>query len=323
MAETAFSRPETIVPSLAVPSRGVAFPFLSAPEGPGEIGRLADYRVMGKLGEGSQGVVFLAQDVALLRLVALKVIKPECTTNPKARERFLREARIVAALRSDHVVTVYHLGEASGVPFLAMEHLRGSTLRSWLSAHKGPVPLPTVLQIARDVFRGLAAVHEKGLVHRDIKPSNLWLQRQGGRAKLFDFGLTRQVNGRKRQRSIIGTPGYMSPEQARGEAVDARADLFSAGVVLYRMLAGRSPFQRDTSLATLHAVLTEEPRPLAEAVPGLPTRLTALVGKLLDKDPSRRPRTAWMTLVGLAQVLGDLRAVAPKLLRPADDEAIP
>ncbi|MFO0841984.1 MAG: serine/threonine-protein kinase [Gemmataceae bacterium] len=311
MAETALPQPKSIVPTLT-------FPFLSAPEGPGEVGRLAGYRVLGKLGEGSQGVVFLAQDLALLRLVALKVIKPEFAASSKARERFLREARIVAALRSDHVVNVYHLGEANRLPFQAMEYLKGSTLRNWLAANNGQPQLPTVVQVARDLFRGLAAVHEKGLVHRDIKPSNLWLESRGGRVKLFDFGLTRQVNGRRpRRRSIIGTPGYMSPEQARGEPVDPRADLFSAGVVLYRMLAGHSPFQRDTNAATFRAVISEEPRPLAEVVPGLPVRLTALVGRLLDKDPARRPGSAWLVLAGLAQVLGDLHALAPKLLRAA------
>jgi serine/threonine protein kinase len=299
------------VPERVSPSRD-DYPFLAPPKKPGEIGRLAGYRVLGKLGEGSQGVVFLAQDQALLRTVALKVIRPEVAANPRARERFLRGARVAAALRSDHVLTIYHVGEARGVTFQAMEYLKGSTLKDWLGRHEGPVPLPAALRVIRDVFRGLAAVHEKGLVHRDVKPSNLWLEKRGGgRVKILDFGLTRQErpHGRpSRESSVVGTPAYMSPEQARGQAVDSRADLFSAGVVLYRILAGHSPFTRESKEATLRAVATEEPPPLAGVVPGLPERLHALVRRLLDKDPAKRPRTAWMALANLGQIYHELRA---------------
>jgi eukaryotic-like serine/threonine-protein kinase len=324
-ADSPFSRPESrpttnsLNPAPRVP--GPAFAFLSAPEAPGEIGRLGGYRVLSKLGEGSQGVVFLAQDPALLRQVALKVIKPEAASSPRAKERFLREARVAAALRSDHVVTIYHVGEVNGLAFQAMEYLKGWTLKDWLAANGGRVSPPTLLRVAPDVFRALAAVHEKGLVHRDVKPSNLWLEKRGGgRIKLFDFGLTRQEkhHGRvPRRSSVVGTPAYMSPEQARGEAVDARADLYSAGVVLYRMLAGSSPFQRESKTATLHAVVTEAPPPLSEVVPGLPDRLLVLVRRLLDKDPAKRPRTAWMVLASLGQIVHDIRAPVPQRLSTA------
>jgi serine/threonine protein kinase len=297
------------------------YAFLSAPQAPGEIGRVGGYRVLSKIGEGSQGVVFLAQDLALLRPVALKVIKPEAAASPKARERFLREARVAAALRSEHVITIYHVGEVNGLAFQAMEYLKGWTLKDWLAANEGRVSLGMTLRVAGDIFRGLAATHEKGLVHRDVKPSNLWLEKKsGGRVKILDFGLTRQEksHGRvPRKSSVVGTPAYMSPEQARGEAVDSRADLYSAGVVLYRMLAGRSPFVRESKAATLRAVASEEPPPLSDAAVGLPERLVSLVRRLLAKDPAKRPRTAWMVLTSLAQIHAGFRTPIPQRLTAA------
>ncbi len=268
-------------------------PALSPALAPDELGRLGGYRVLQVLGEGGMGLVYLAEDVQLLRRVALKVMKPELAKNDSARLRFLAEARAAAKVRSDHVVTIYQTGEDCGTAFAAMELLRGSALDSWLKKNRN-APITELVRIGRETALGLAAAHEEGLIHRDIKPANIWVE-SSGRIKILDFGLARPVDGDAhltKSGAVVGTPAYMAPEQARGQKVDHRADLFSLGCVMHRLCTGEMPFKGDTVMAVLTALAIENPPPANELNPNVPPRLAALVTKLLSKDANKRPQSA-------------------------------
>jgi WD40 repeat protein len=279
------------------------YEFLAPPQEPGELGRLGSYRVLEVLGTGGMGVVFRAEDVHLQRLVALKVVRPSLAAQATARQRFLREARATAALRHDHIVTIYQVGEDRGVPFLAMELLQGESVADRLK-REAPLPPAEVLRIGRQIADGLAAAHAHGLVHRDVKPGNIWLETHSGergvstpwfRVKLLDFGLARVVEepGQLTQTGVImGTPAYMAPEQAHGRPADARSDLFSLGCVLYHLATGVMPFRGEDSVSTLFSVAHDTPRPPRELNPAVPPALADLILQLLAKDPARRPASA-------------------------------
>ncbi len=272
----------------------VSTDFLTPPAGPGELGRLAHYRVLRLLGRGAMGAVFLAEDTHLQRAVALKVMLPGVAASPAARERFLREARACAALKSDHVVTIYQVGPHRDVTFLAMELLHGQTLEDRLR-RGGPLPLPEVLRIGRETAAGLATAHARGVIHRDVKPANIWLESPAGRAKLLDFGLAHVAGDRAdltRAGRVVGTPEYMSPEQARGEELDGRSDLFSLGAVLYAMCTGQKPFRGGSVMAVLTALAVDTPAPVRDANPDVPPALADLIDHLLQKAPPDRPATA-------------------------------
>lgn len=270
----------------------VNYPFLSPPTAQDELGRLGPYRVVRPLGSGGMGIVFQAEDTRLLRPVALKVLQPTVAADQSVRERFLREARTLAALRCDHVVTVYEAGTANGVTFLAMELLHGESLDT-LRERRGVPTVPELLRIAREATEGLAEAHAKRFIHRDVKPSNLWVE-TSGRVKLLDFGLAQAAGGTRltRQGEALGTPAFMAPEQARGEPLDPRSDLFSLGAVLYWLATEHSPFQGKDPYNTLLAVMTREPTPPHELNPALPQDLSELVMRMLEKDPDRRPKTS-------------------------------
>jgi len=290
--------------------------FLAPPQRPDEVGRLGAYRVLKVLGHGGMGVVLLADDPELDRRVALKVMLPRVAANPAAKQRFLREARAAAKLNSDHIVTIYQVGEDRGVPFLVMELLEGAALDRVLKSGR-PLTLAQILGIGLDVAKGLAAAHAKGLIHRDIKPGNLWLDAaHGNRVKILDFGLARAEQDDvhlTQSGAIIGTPSYMAPEQARGDKpVDARADLFSLGCVLYRLAAGDIPFKSESAIGVLLAMATADapdPRRLNAAIPA---DLAVLVMQLLDKDPAERPASARV-------VIERLTAIANARLNRRDD----
>jgi urea ABC transporter urea binding protein len=268
--------------------------LLSAPLTPDELGWLAQYRVLKVLGQGGMGIVFQAEDSHLQRQVALKVMLPEIAANPAARERFLREARAGAALKNDHVVVVYQVGQDRDVPFLSMELLQGQSLEARLS-HPDPLPLSEVLRIGRETAIGLAAAHAQGMIHRDIKPANIWLEGPNPRVKLLDFGLARAVGAHSnltQTGNITGTPEYMSPEQARGQDLDVRSDLFSLGSVLYLMCTGQKPFQGNSVMALLTALAVDVPKSILELNPKMPAALADLVKRLLEKDPAHRPASA-------------------------------
>jgi urea transport system substrate-binding protein len=287
-----------------------AFPFLSPPQEAGEVGWLAHYRITGVLGEGGMGFVFDAFDTHLHRRVGLKVLKPDLASNLSFRERFLQEARVAAALPDEYIVTIYQVGLENDVPFLAMKFLYGESLEQCLQREER-LPPHEVMRIGREVALGLSAAHERGLIHRDIKPANLWLEtpppEPGGssatrlsceyhyRMKILDFGLARPIHDTRRLTAtglIVGTPQYLAPEQARGQPLDHRCDLFSLGIVLYRMATGILPFEGSDTLAQLTALAVADPRPIEELAPDLPEGLRRLINQLLARDPAKRPQTA-------------------------------
>jgi serine/threonine protein kinase len=241
------------------------------------------------------GVVFQAEDLHLRRSVALKVMRPSLAASADFHRRFLREARLAAAIDHEHIVTVYQVGEDRGVPFLAMQLLRGKTLEQRLERTSGRLLLLELLRVGREIAEGLAAAHARGLIHRDIKPANIWLEEGKGRVRILDFGLARgsEPDAQFTQAgTVIGTPAYMAPEQAIGAAVDARCDLFSLGAVLYRAATGKSPFGDLDTLSVLSALATRTPTPPHRIVPSLPRMFSGLVMRLLAKDPADRPQSA-------------------------------
>lgn len=254
---------------------------------------IGGYRVVRLLGEGGMGRVLEAEDAQLRRRIAVKVMRPELATNDQSRQRFLREARAVAALQHDHVVSIYQVGEEGGVPFLAMPLLVGESLQCRL-AREGTLPSDEVARIGREAAEGLAAAHAAGLVHRDVKPGNLWLEAPTGRVKVLDFGLARAADGSADLTGgrVVGTPAYMSPEQIEGQPVDARSDLFSLGCVLYQAATGKKPFQGKSTLALLRAVAERQPPAPREVHPAVPEALSALILHLLAKRPEGRPPSA-------------------------------
>lgn len=276
--------------------------LLSPPEEPGEIGRLGPYRMLKVLGAGAMGVVFLAEDTVLKRTVAVKTLKPGFASSREGRERFLREARMMAAVKHENIVTIHHAGEHDEIAFLAMECLAGESLEARLK-REPLLPAAETLEIGRAVADGLAAAHARGLIHRDIKPANLWLEPvlQAGpgsascRVKILDFGLARAgaLDVKLTQAgAVLGTPAYMAPEQAAGESVDARADLFSLGVVMYRMATGNFPFQGNDLLQILRAIAVADPCPPHLVHPALPGGLSDLIMQLLAKSPAERCQSA-------------------------------
>jgi len=230
---------------------------------------ISHYKVIEKIGQGGMGEVYLAQDTALDRKVALKFLPEELQQDSTARKRFLREAKSAAALDHPYICHIHEVGEVEGTSFISMEYVQGETLKDKLG--KGPLPLKDALEKATEVAEALEEAHSQGIVHRDLKPSNIMLTPQG-HVKVMDFGLAKQVTAVEgeeqeittaltKQGSTLGTVPYMSPEQVRGQRVDTRSDIFSFGVVLYEMLTGVNPFKRDTSVDTSHAILGETPPP--------------------------------------------------------------
>jgi serine/threonine protein kinase len=269
--------------------------FLAPPQELDELGRLGPYLIRKVLGTGAMGIVFEAEDAQLKRLVALKVMKPSLAAQADFHRRFLREARLAAAIDHEHIVTIYQVGEDHGIPYLAMKLLQGESLETRLSRTGGRAPLEEILRIGREIAEGLEAAHAKGLVHRDIKPANIWLEENRDRVRIVDFGLARGTGDDAhftQAGAVIGTPSYMAPEQANGKEVDERCDLFSLGSVLYRMSTGRLPFDGKDTLEVLAALATKTPIPPKKLVPALPSAFSDLVMSLLSKDRNERPSSA-------------------------------
>lgn len=285
--------------------------LLSPPQSGGELGRLGKYRILAVLGRGGMGVVFKGEDPKLKRSVAIKAMLPGLAGSKTAGERFLREAQAIAAIEHDHIVRVYQVDEDRGVPFMAMEFLKGQTLEDYLQKGR-KLPLAEVLRIGQETAKALAAAHKAGMIHRDIKPGNIWLEKSDefpeGRVKLLDFGLARAAEGTTElthQGSILGTPSFMAPEQARGEKVDARVDLWSLGVVLYRLTTGQQPFSGRDVFATIFAINSHQPRTPAELSGEVPAPLSELIMKLLEKDPGRRLATSQEVVDTLRRLKND------------------
>lgn len=249
------------------------------------------YRIIEKIGAGGMGEVYLAEDTELKRKVALKFMPQQYLSDKNARARFEREAQAAAALKHPNVVTIYEVGEFNGRPFFVMEHCEGQSLRDLL---KGKALLiGRIVDFAIQICEGLQEAHTMGVIHRDIKPSNIVIDKNG-RPKLVDFGLAAIAGAEKLTKtgSTLGTVGYISPEQIEVKDTDHRSDLFSFGVVLYEMIAGRTPFAGDSDAATIKAILSDSPEPLARYKSDMPDELQRIVSKLLEKDPSLRYQTA-------------------------------
>jgi eukaryotic-like serine/threonine-protein kinase len=295
---------------LSMPSRPPGSPPPDLPPRPvrpasggGMLGRaIGHYVVKEHIGGGGMGVVYKAEDTKLERTVALKFLPPELTRDPVAKARFLQEARAASALEHTNICTIHEVDETEdGQLYLAMPAYDGETLKR--KVEKGPLPLEEALDYAIQAGQGLAKAHRQGIVHRDIKPANL-IVTGDGIVKILDFGLAKLAGaaGLTRAGFCLGTPSYMSPEQARGE-VDQRTDLWSLGVVLYEMITGRPPFRADTDQGIIYALLTEEPEPVRKLRPEAPPELERIVKKMLAKDPDER-------YPNLDAVIADLRALS-------------
>jgi serine/threonine-protein kinase len=254
------------------------------PEIPKTIGR---YEIIEMVGRGGMGVLYRARDPMLERDVALKMMLVDFTMDTSARERFQREAKAVARLQHRNVVTIHELGEHEGAPYIVMEFLSGADLENLLVGEK-PMPLADKLDVAIQLCEGLGYAHEQGIVHRDIKPSNVRVL-EDGTVKILDFGIAKfAVSTVTQSGTIMGTASYMSPEQIMGQPVDGRADLFSAGVLLFELLAGKKPFQGEQATAVVYQIMHVEPPTVRSVVPDLPEALDEIVSRALQKKADDR-----------------------------------
>lgn len=281
---------------------------------------LGRYLIDSTLGKGGMGVVYKAEDTKLSRMIALKVL---ATDGKEQRGRFLREAKSAAAVEHNNIATIHDYGEDEGRVFIAMELVRGRSLDKMLGGARLSVSEAT--RVAREIARGLATAHTRGIVHRDIKPGNVMISDEGD-VKLLDFGLAKRADRDEdaplvpahehfttAERSVIGTPGYMSPEQVKGERVDARTDVFSFGVMLYEMLTGRRPFGGRSAAEVNIAIVRDEPAPPSRVNPSTPPAIERLVMRCLRKDPSERYADA----VQILRELESDQSVAPHLAAPS------
>jgi serine/threonine protein kinase/Flp pilus assembly protein TadD len=289
--EFSVSQTKTLQTPLKVPAKGTIL--------------AGKYRIVEPIGKGGMGVVYKAEDTKLERTVALKFLPPELTEDPEAKERFVREAKAAAALSHPHICTIHEIGESEDQSFIVMEYIEGQSLKQKIL--KGLLNQAEALDIAIQVAEGLDEAHKKGIVHRDIKPGNIMVTAKG-QAKVMDFGLAKVLGGSliTREAKTMGTVAYMSPEQAQGETVDQRTDIWSLGVVLYEMLTGQLPFKGEYDQSVIHSILTKEPEPIGRLRPGLPRDLENIVSTALAKNPTQRYQT-------MDELLEDLKAIAEGL----------
>jgi len=282
---------------------------------------LGNYRILDKLGAGGQGTVYKAIDNKLGRTVVIKVLPAELTAKQANLKRFEREARLASALDHPNICTIFDLNEINGIHFIAMQLVEGKNVRELVNGR--PLELQSALSIAIQVADALAAAHDRGIIHRDIKAGNVMVT-GSGQAKVLDFGLAKLLDEDAARSSGIhhteltevgvpyGTATYAAPEQARGDRVDSRADIFSTGVLLYEMLSGTWPFRGKTAVDVRHAVLHDEPIPLAQARPGpLPPRLQQVLDRALAKDPRNRYQKVTEFRDELKSLLNEVRAGLP------------
>lgn len=284
------------LPMAAEPSRwteSMAQQLLAPPSHPEMLGRIGRYEVERLIGSGGMGIVFKAFDSELNRPVAIKVLAMHLAGSGAARHRFAREARAAAAIDQEHVVAIYNVESEAEPPFLVMRYVAGESLQQRLD-RSGPLELCEILRIARQTALGLSAAHDQGLVHRDVKPSNILLAEGVDRALLTDFGLARASDdaGLTHSGHMPGTPHYMSPEQARGDSIDHRSDLFSLGSLMYAMCTGWPPFRAESAWGILRRITDEEPRALAEINSRIPPWLSRLIGTLHAKSVADRYSSA-------------------------------
>lgn len=282
--------------------------FLAPSEDPRMLGRMGIYEVAGVIGYGAMGVVLKAFESSLNRYVALKVLWPHLAINGAARQRFAREARAAAAVVHEHVVPIYAVDEFQGLPYIVLRYVPGRSLHERI-ARQGRLQVDEVLRIGRQIAVALEAAHAQGLVHRDVKPANILLENGIERVLVTDFGLARAADDASLTHSgmVAGTPQFMAPEQARGDVVDHRSDLFSFGSVLYTMCAGHPPFRAETLVGVLTRICGDSPRPLREINPAVPEWLAAFISRLMAKDRSLRFESAAETAQILERELAHLQ----------------
>ncbi|MGC2185531.1 MAG: protein kinase [Terriglobales bacterium] len=275
---------------------------------------ISHYRIVEKLGEGGMGVVYKARDTHLDRFVAIKVLPAEKVADPERKQRFVQEAKAASALNHPNIITIYDIDLTDGIDFIAMEFVAGKTFDRVIPRHG--LRLNEALRYSVQIADALAAAHSAGIVHRDLKPGNAMVTEQG-LVKVLDFGLakltestapreddsTRTLKPTTKEGTIVGTVSYMSPEQAEARKVDARSDIFSFGALLYEMVTGRRAFRGGSHLATLTAILREEPKPAGELAEGLPPELERIIGRCLRKSPERR----FQTMADLKVALEELK----------------
>jgi eukaryotic-like serine/threonine-protein kinase len=302
--------PVDLVPELVAGTRAIT-------PRPTQIG---PYRIVSLLGAGGMGEVYLAEDTRLGRKVALKVLTPALGINGTARRRFVREARLASALDHPNICTIYEVGAADGLLFISMQYVEGDTLQHVLSG--GALSVPRLLSIALQVADALGAAHALAIVHRDIKPGNIMLTPRG-HAKVLDFGIAKSLETSADSPGgshltgtggVFGTPAYLSPEQARGQSVDHRSDIFSFGVVLYEMATGRPPFREESAAETMNAVINEPHSPLSGSQPQVPPSLVTIINRTLAKDPAQR-------YLSIGEVGAELRHVAQAIGRVRSQDA--
>jgi len=263
------------------------------------------YRIIEPIGKGGMGVVYKAEDTKLKRTVALKFLPPELAKSPEAGERFIREAQAAAALSHPHICTIHEISEGEDQSFIVMEYIEGQSIRQKIL--NGPLDQTEALDIAIQVAEGLEEAHKNGIVHRDIKPGNIMLTKKGT-AKVMDFGLAKVFGGTliTKEAKTMGTVAYMSPEQAKGEVIDRRTDIWSLGVVLYEMIAGQLPFKGEYEQSIIHSILNREPEPITKIRKDLPSGLEQVIYKALTKNPCNRYQS-------MEDFLGDLKAITEGL----------
>ncbi len=287
--------------------------------------KLDGYEVLGLLGSGGMGEVYRARDAALRREVAIKVLPSFVSRDPDRLHRFEQEAQAAAALNHPNILAVHRFGVFEGAPYLVSELLEGGTLRELL--RHGAIPIRKAIEYGVQIAHGLAAAHEKGIVHRDLKPENLFVTKDG-RVKILDFGLAkltqRQPGSADRDETltagtdpglVMGTAGYMSPEQVRGQPVDHRTDIFAFGAILYEMLAGKRAFHRNTSAETMTAILNDDPPSISQIVHTAPPGLQRVIHRCLEKNPEQRFHSASDLAFALGALSDSGSTAAPALPR--------
>jgi len=314
---------------IEAPALQLAAPLLVGQDRPSLIGQaISHYQILSRLGAGGMGEVYLAQDTRLGRKVALKLLPAQFTTDADRLHRFEQEARAASALNHPNIITIFEIGQAGSTHYIVTEFIDGQTLRQQMkSARMG---LSLALEVAAQATSALEAAHAAGIMHRDIKPENI-MRRRDGLVKVLDFGLAKLIerqavgvdtgaptaaNLRTEPGTVMGTAHYMSPEQAKGTEVDAHSDLFSLGIVLYEMVAGRKPFAGDTLSHVIVSILEQEPPLLAHYAPEAPAELERIVKKALVKDREARYQTARDLLLDLKELKQELEARAPRQIQP-------
>ena len=281
--------------------------------------KIGRYEILDEVGQGAMGTVYRARDPLIERTVAIKTVPITKLRQEGAdtESRFLREAQSAGRLSHPNIVTIYDVGEADGLAYIAMEYLHGATLRDLMN--KGPMPLDLALDTATQMAEALAFAHEHGVIHRDIKPANVVVTGQRGRIKLTDFGIAHLANSdHTHAGQMLGSPRYMSPEQAKGREVDGHSDIFSLGAVLYEMLTGHYAFDGDSLPSIVYRVVNEAPVEASTLRPQLPAELASLLSRMLNKNPQARPDAR--TLVN---ALHALTPTAPQLPAPPPSNRVP